>query len=290
MKLTDFISDVGRPVAFYPGLRKITDSINATLFICQLIYWKGKEADENGWIYKTSEEIEGETGLTYREQKTAREKLIKKGFLEERYARLEHRIYYRVKYDEINNAWAATESVVPETTDRRLGNNSSVDSTNGASVDSLYIDYQRIQTKNTPLRGAKKEQEQKSVDSLPTEISKPRVRRSIPLIEHPKMLKFSRYYPNLAERIKEIPVEEPVWLLYQVIHRRWPDKIGGKPFQEAALAAIEFLETTEWYDKNGGLLWLLDVGNGGYKAAVNIAKYMNSTEQPMLRITKEMLA
>jgi hypothetical protein len=51
MKLTDFLQDVGRPVAFYPSLRRITGSTTATLFLCQLIYWKGKEADKEGWIY-----------------------------------------------------------------------------------------------------------------------------------------------------------------------------------------------------------------------------------------------
>jgi len=289
MKLTDFIADVGRPVAFYPGLRKITDSINATLFICQLIYWKGKEANEDGWIYKTSDEIEAETGLTYREQKTARDKLIKKDFLEERYARLEHRLYFRVKYDKINTAWAIAESVIPETTDRQLGNIQSVDSTNNPSVDSYNIDYQRTQPKNTPLKKGGKKQEQKNVESLPTESHKPK-KRSIPLIEHSKMLKFANYYPELSNRIKETPAEEPVWLLYQVIHRRWSDKIGGKPFYKAAIAAAEYLKTTEWYEQNGGLLWLLDVGNNGYKAAVNIAKYMKSTEQPVLRIRDGMLA
>ena len=73
MKLTDFLSGVGRPVAYYPSLRRITGSTNATIFLCQLIYWKGKEADPNGWLYKESDEIEVETGLSYGEQKTTSE-------------------------------------------------------------------------------------------------------------------------------------------------------------------------------------------------------------------------
>jgi hypothetical protein len=106
MKLSEFIIDVGRPIAYYPGLRKITGSTNATIFICQLIYWTGKSAAEEGWIFKVSEEIEQETGLSYDEQKTAREKLIKLNLIQERYDRLNHIMFYRVNLDELDKSWA----------------------------------------------------------------------------------------------------------------------------------------------------------------------------------------
>lgn len=105
MKITDILIDIGRPVAFHPGLKKITKSTTATLFLCQLIYWIGKQADPDGWIYKTSGEIETETGLTYKEQITARKNLIKLGFVEEKYKRLEHKIIFRVLINTINDAW-----------------------------------------------------------------------------------------------------------------------------------------------------------------------------------------
>ena len=60
MKLTDFLQDVGRPVAYYPSMRKITGSTNATILLCQLIYWCGKQRDPNGWIYKSVDEVEEE--------------------------------------------------------------------------------------------------------------------------------------------------------------------------------------------------------------------------------------
>lgn len=105
MKLSDFLSDVGRPVAFYPGLRKITGATTATLFLCQLIYWFGKEQTKDGWLYKVSDDIEKETGLSYEEQKTARRHLVGKKLIEERYDRLNHIMYFRVSFDEINRAW-----------------------------------------------------------------------------------------------------------------------------------------------------------------------------------------
>ncbi len=105
MKLTEFISDVGRPIAYYPGLKKITKSTTATILLCQLIYWTGKQADPDGWIYKTSTELEEETGLTYDEQKTARAQLVKLGFIEDEYRRLDHQLAFRIMKEPIDAAW-----------------------------------------------------------------------------------------------------------------------------------------------------------------------------------------
>lgn len=110
MKLSDVLIDIGKPVAFYPGLRKITKSTTATLFLCQFIYWSGKEANGDGWIYKTSDEIEEETGLTYEEQKTARKYLIREGLIEEKYRRDIHKMYFRVLFDEIDTKWGMPHS------------------------------------------------------------------------------------------------------------------------------------------------------------------------------------
>ena len=62
MKLSDFLSDLGRPVAYYPGLALALDDAKEAIFICQMSYWKGKEQDPDGWIYKESQDITRETG------------------------------------------------------------------------------------------------------------------------------------------------------------------------------------------------------------------------------------
>lgn len=121
MKLTDFLEDIGRPIAYYPSMRKITGSTNATVLLCQLIYWRGKQADPEGWLLKTSEEIEGETGLSYDEQKTARKQLKDAGFLEEHYARLDHQMKYRLDLEAINEAWAPWQSPAPEHGNATMG-------------------------------------------------------------------------------------------------------------------------------------------------------------------------
>jgi len=57
VRLSDFLVDVGRPVAYYPKLSHITGGVKETLFLCQLLYWDGKQNDSGGWIYKTQQEM-----------------------------------------------------------------------------------------------------------------------------------------------------------------------------------------------------------------------------------------
>ncbi len=105
MSLTQFISDIGRPVAYYPSIRKITFTTNASILLCQLLYWSDKTTEKNGWIYKTSSQLEEETGLTYDEQKTARAKLVELQLIEEKYDRLNHEMNFKVDKDLVNKRW-----------------------------------------------------------------------------------------------------------------------------------------------------------------------------------------
>lgn len=101
MRPSDLVKDFGNPVAYYPGLVKHLGSVNAVILFCQFFYWTGKEVSELG-IFKTTEEIERETGLTYEEQLNARKKLKRRGILKETNKRLEHRIYYRIDTDKLD--------------------------------------------------------------------------------------------------------------------------------------------------------------------------------------------
>ncbi len=93
----ELLSD--RPVSFHPYLAKRVGGATAGLFLCQLLYWSDKGADPDGWIYKTQAEWTNETALTRPEQETARKRLKEHGVLEEHHARLDHRMYYRVRWD-----------------------------------------------------------------------------------------------------------------------------------------------------------------------------------------------
>jgi hypothetical protein len=145
MKITEFLTDIGRPVAFHPGLKKITGSTTATLFLCQLIYWTGKQADPEGWIYKTSPEIEDETGLTYYEQTTARKQLIKLGFIEEDYKRLDHQMVFRIMANAIDAAWRTWHDHFAEPDNTRLGNAASPGSFNSNSENTPQITTENTQ-------------------------------------------------------------------------------------------------------------------------------------------------
>lgn len=118
--------DVGRPVVYYPRLARFFGSINASILFSQLAYWQDRTNSPIG-IYKTAEELEEETGLSYREQVTARKHLASKGYLIETHKRLEHKIFYRLDFDAIDSAFG-------EWTDRHFPNCASSSSPNDESA------------------------------------------------------------------------------------------------------------------------------------------------------------
>lgn len=116
------LKGVGSPVAFFPKLASYLDSVTAGVFLCQMIYWHDKATSELG-VYKTADEIQEETGLTYREQSTARKKLTSLGLIEETNKRLEHRIYFKFNpeaFDEWLSGCLGIE--IPERRKRISGN------------------------------------------------------------------------------------------------------------------------------------------------------------------------
>ncbi|MDP9476207.1 MAG: hypothetical protein M3R38_11095 [Actinomycetota bacterium] len=68
----------------------------AGIFVRQLLFWEGKGHDAEGWIYKTEEEMEQETGLGRRAQRKARKVLVGRGVLEEDRRGLPRRLHCRV--------------------------------------------------------------------------------------------------------------------------------------------------------------------------------------------------
>lgn len=123
MSLSTSLASVGRAVAYYPALSKFFGSVNASIFFSQLYYWQARSTDETG-VFKTASEWTDETGLSYREQATARKILTKAGFLTETHRRLAHKVFYRLNlevvdaaFDEWTKAQSANdESAIRETT------------------------------------------------------------------------------------------------------------------------------------------------------------------------------
>lgn len=129
-KLSLSLKRLGRPVVFYPSVAKLI-GMGESIFLAQLLYWTPRARNEmgDGWIYKSAEELEEETGLTYRQQRLVRRRLRKFGFLEECNRRTEHRLYFRVVPEAVDklmetpgapNAWShehmTKSQVVPNQT------------------------------------------------------------------------------------------------------------------------------------------------------------------------------
>lgn len=101
MRPLDTLRFISQPIAYHPALAKHVGGVTTAIFLGQLIYWDGKGESELG-THKTSEEWEAETGLSYREQASARKKLRALGLLIETEQRLKHRIYYKLNHEAFN--------------------------------------------------------------------------------------------------------------------------------------------------------------------------------------------
>lgn len=95
---------LGRHIAFHRRLVDLTASVKAALLLSQSLYWTrhGRDIAENGgWFFKTSEQWERETGLSPKEQATAREVLRRQCLLEEQRMGIPARLHYRLCLDEL---------------------------------------------------------------------------------------------------------------------------------------------------------------------------------------------
>ena len=119
MRFAEFVRNSGSPVAYYPRLAIALGGVKEAVFVCQLLYWEGKQSDPERWIHKSLEEIRSETGLSRYEQEGVRRTLEKAGILESRYERLEHRLYFRVNLARLSDCWEAQYpcSETPENND-----------------------------------------------------------------------------------------------------------------------------------------------------------------------------
>jgi len=87
----------GRVIAYHAELAHVTGSVNAGLMLSQFYFWTGTLPPErDGWFYKGREELMEETGLSRREQETARKILVTLGILEEERRGVPARMWYRL--------------------------------------------------------------------------------------------------------------------------------------------------------------------------------------------------
>jgi hypothetical protein len=70
-----------RVVGYSPDLARIVGGATIGLFLSQLLFLSDKGVNPEGWVYKSEQEMGRETGLTKREQQTARRKLLSLGVI-----------------------------------------------------------------------------------------------------------------------------------------------------------------------------------------------------------------
>jgi hypothetical protein len=70
-----------RVVGYSPDLARIVGGATIGLYLSQLLFLSDKGANPDGWVYKSEAEMAQETGLTKREQQTARRKLLSLGVI-----------------------------------------------------------------------------------------------------------------------------------------------------------------------------------------------------------------
>jgi hypothetical protein len=78
-KIKDMLPN--RVVGYSPDLAKAVGGATTGLFLSQLLYLSDKGHNPEGWVYKSEQEMGKETGLTKREQQTARRKLLALGVI-----------------------------------------------------------------------------------------------------------------------------------------------------------------------------------------------------------------
>jgi hypothetical protein len=70
-----------RVVGYSPDLARMVGGATIGLFLSQLLFLSDKGHNPDGWVYKSEQEMGKETGLTKREQQTARRKLLSLGVI-----------------------------------------------------------------------------------------------------------------------------------------------------------------------------------------------------------------
>jgi len=88
-----------RPVAVPVILIKVTGSVKLAVLWSQLLYWTERTKDPQGWIYKTQKDLYDETGMSRKEQETARDLGAKLGVLMSDVRGKPPTVHYRVDMD-----------------------------------------------------------------------------------------------------------------------------------------------------------------------------------------------
>jgi hypothetical protein len=97
--------NIGSFVIHHPRFGEFLGSQNAALILELLIGWDGHQWDRDGWIKKTAEEMEIETGLTPKQQAPAIKLLLKLGVIEKKRKKVPACNHFRIDKKSLQNQW-----------------------------------------------------------------------------------------------------------------------------------------------------------------------------------------
>lgn len=91
-----------RPIAYHRIFVDLTGSVKAAVLLSQALYWQKRARQADGWWYKTAEEWQEETGLSKREQDTARKECAK--YLQTDLRGVPATLYWKVNEEDLTKA------------------------------------------------------------------------------------------------------------------------------------------------------------------------------------------
>jgi hypothetical protein len=115
-----------RPIAYHRCFVSLTGSVTAAVLLSQAVYWsKRTGAGNDGWFWKTGADWEEETGLSRREQDTARGILRGLGFWEEEKRGIPARLWFRLNLEQLEQLLISEKTSLAESAklDRRKAPN-----------------------------------------------------------------------------------------------------------------------------------------------------------------------
>ncbi|ADP96446.1 hypothetical protein [Marinobacter adhaerens] len=124
---------MARPIAFNRAFVDLGLGMCGAMMLSQSLYWRTRTRNPDGWFYKSQAEWQDETGMTRREQETARRRLTKAGFLQEDRKGVPARLYFRVDIEAVEAALEALSSSLAESANQECTankNNSLAESAN----------------------------------------------------------------------------------------------------------------------------------------------------------------
>ena len=113
-----------RTVGYSPDLARVVGGATTGLFLSQLLFLSDKGANPDGWVYKSEAEMGKETGLTKREQQTARRRLLALGVIAIMRGGWKNTYHFKVIWEKLSQVIAGSQrpQTVPTQPDEPVQN------------------------------------------------------------------------------------------------------------------------------------------------------------------------